>query len=236
MRQGGAISSTIEMSDIPVEQLGYASVVAEFFLGLRGSGLMLSPLDTELVAEWERRGIPIAVVCRGLRRGLEERMLERPPGTPPPRALRACRHAVEDEWRAYRHGLVGESPESPGEDQAAGARIEAARLRLAEAEETSAGGRRDAYRAARRALLRARPATPGLAATEAALAAADDALLAVWLASLAPSERRGLGPRLRLLAGPRPRTTRPAAYRDTLRLHLFEAARRAGLVPLRGSV
>jgi hypothetical protein len=224
------------MSDIPVEQLGYASVVAEFFLGLRGSGLMLSPLDTELVAEWERRGIPIAVVCRGLRRGLEERMLERPPGAPPPRTLRACRHAVEEEWRAYRHGRVGESPSPGGEGEAAEARIEEARRRLAEAEGTSAGGRREAYRAAHRALLRARPTAPGLAAAETALAAADDALLAAWLASLAPPERRGLGPRLRLLAGPRPSATRPAAYRDMLRLHLLEAARRAGLVPLRGSV
>ena len=34
------------------------------FLGLRGAGLMVSPLDQELVAEWERRGLPVAVVCR----------------------------------------------------------------------------------------------------------------------------------------------------------------------------
>jgi len=40
-------------------------VVGEFFLALRGSGLLLSPLDQELVAEWERRGLPVPVVIAG---------------------------------------------------------------------------------------------------------------------------------------------------------------------------
>ncbi len=80
------------MSDLPASALDYRTVVTEYFLGLRGSGLMLSPLDAEAVGEWERRGVPIAVVCRGLRRGLED-LAERRAGGP--RSIRALRFAVE---------------------------------------------------------------------------------------------------------------------------------------------
>ncbi|HET9596074.1 MAG TPA: hypothetical protein VFP65_10860, partial [Anaeromyxobacteraceae bacterium] len=103
------------MSDLPASALTYRTVVAEYWLVLRGSGLMLSPLDEALVAGWEARGVPVAVVCRGLRRGLEDALASRPPGTPAPRALRAYRLAVEDEWRAYRSGRVGEAPACAGE-------------------------------------------------------------------------------------------------------------------------
>src|SRR5512146_312969 len=118
------------MSDLPSSALDYRTVVTEYFLGLRGSGLMLSPLDQEAVAEWERRGVPVAVVCRGLRRGLED-LADRRAGSP--RSVRALRFAVEDEWRAYQHGRVGDAPAPPGEETAAAARLAAARDLLADA-------------------------------------------------------------------------------------------------------
>lgn len=222
------------MSQIPAEHLSYQAIVAEYWLHLRGAGLMISPLDAEQIADWERRGLPVAVVCRGLGRGLEEWAQGHPPGAPPPRSLRAVRFAVEGEWRAYRHGRVGSSPPPSGEAEAARARLEAARAHLAEGARATAGARRAAYLAALAAL----PATPpaSVAGAEAALRAADDRLLAAWLGSLSRAERSALGPRLRLLAGERPRRARPAAWRETLRSHLFEAARRAGLICLRGSV
>ncbi|HEX9052462.1 MAG TPA: hypothetical protein VF841_18190, partial [Anaeromyxobacter sp.] len=71
---------------------------------------------------------------------------------------------------------------------------------------------------------------------EAALAEADARILAAWLGGLPAPERRALGPRVRLLSGPRPRGASPRAYRETLRAHLADAARSAGLTCLRGSV
>ena len=71
------------MSRIPAEALSYQAVVGEFFLQLRGAGLLLSPLDQELVTEWERRGLPVAVVCRGLRAGFEALAGERGPEAAP---------------------------------------------------------------------------------------------------------------------------------------------------------
>src|SRR5512138_465906 len=137
------------MSDLPSAALDYRTVVTEYFLGLRGSGLMLSPLDAEVVAEWERRGLPIAVVCRGLRRGLED-LAERRAGGP--RSIRALRFAVEDEWDAYRDARVGDAPAPPVEADAAGDRLARARALVAEAGRSAGGAEREGYREAWRAL------------------------------------------------------------------------------------
>lgn len=222
------------MSDLPAHALDYQAAVTEYFLGLRGSGLMLSPLDQEVVGEWERRGIPVAVVCRGLRAGLED-LAERRAGSP--RSLRALRFAVEDEWRAYQAARVGDAPSPPAEAEAAGARLARARDLLAIAGEDARDEHRDGYRAAWRLLAAAaaRPGTP-LDRVEAAIAQADSRILSGWLGGLPAPERRSLGPRLRLQAGPRPRGSSLRGYRETLRAHLVEAARRAGLTCLRGSV
>lgn len=222
------------MSELPAAALDYQAVVAEYFLGLRGSGLMLSPLDQELVAEWERRGIPVAVVCLGLRRGLEDLAEKRPSA---PRSLRALRFAVEDEWHAYRDARVGDAPAPPGEAVAAGERLARARELLAEAGRNAEGGERDGYRAAWDALevADAHPGTP-LERVEAAFAQADARILAAWLGSLGAPQRRSLGPRIRLLAGPRRRGESRRSHREALRAHLLDAARAAGLTCLRGSV
>lgn len=222
------------MSDLPPESLDYQAVVAEYFLGLRGGGLMLSPLDQDVVADWERRGLPVAVVCRGLRRGLED-LAERRGGSP--RSIRALRLAVEDEWRGYQHGRVGDAPTPPAEEVAAAARLAAARELLAAAGQGAEAPHRDGYRAAWRALAAAgaHPGSP-LERVEAALADADARILAAWLDGLPPTERRALGPRVRLLAGPRAASASRRAYRDALRTHLSELAGAAGLTCLRGSV
>lgn len=225
------------MSDLPTGALSYQAVVTEYFLGLRGAGLMVSPLDQELVAEWERRGLPVAVVCRGLRRGLEALADRNPPGSSLPRSIRALRFAVEDEWRAYRHDRVGDAPPPPAEAMAATARLDAARALLEEAGRIAPEPHREGYRDAWRALARVGTGfSDPLARVDAAIAAADARILASWLRSLPVAERAALGPRLRLLVGPRPKGTSPRSHRDTLRAHLFDLARGAGLTCLRGSV
>ncbi len=208
------------MSDLPAEALDYQAVVAEYFLALKGAGLMISPLDQDVVADWERRGLPVAIVCRGLRRGLD-----------------ALRFAVDDEWRAYQHGRVGDAPAPPGEETAAEARLARARDLVADSGRAADAERREGYRAAWRALAAAaaHPGSP-LERVEAALAAADARILAAWLHALPPPERRALGPRIRLLTGGRRPGGSRRAYREALRAHLADLARSAGLTCLRGSV
>jgi hypothetical protein len=222
------------VSDLPSSALDYGAVVSEYFLGLRGAGLMLSPLDEEVVADWERRGLPVAVVCRGLRRGLEQHA-ENGAGRPP-RSLRALRLVVEDEWRVYRSGRVGDAPPPAGEDAVASSRLAAARALLQEAGRTAAPALRDVYRAAWRSLAPAVPSGSPLALLDGALAEADRHILAAWLSSLERPARAALGRRVRLLAGPRPRSASRRSYRDGLRVHVADAARAAGVTCLRGSV
>lgn len=223
------------MSHLPSEALSYETVVTEYFLGLRGAGLMLSPLDLEQVRRWERRGLPVAVVCRGLRRGIEDALRDRPPCSPAPSALRAYRFAIEDEWRAYRSGRVGDTSAPPPEASAAARRLHAARALIESAGAAAHHALREAYRSAWRALADLGDA-PTLAEVDVALLAADDALVRSWLAALPRASRAALGRRCRLRAGARPPWMRRAAHRAALRAHLLDAAREAGLLCLRGSV
>ncbi len=253
------------MSDLAGSDLTYQAVVAEYFLGLRGGGLMLSPLDQELVAEWEKRGLPVAVVCRGLSRGLEELVRRRAPGAgaAAPRSLRALRFSVEEAWSEQQARSIGDAPPPPpSETGFAAARLAAARARLVEASQGAPPAWAQGYRAALAALDAlaelgpvapvaslapvAAPAAltghpdprpgPTLSQVEAAIAAADARLLSAWLASLERPRRAALGPRLALRAGPRGPGASRRAHRETLRLHLLDAARGAGLTCLRGSV
>jgi hypothetical protein len=226
------------VSEIPRDELSYRNVVAEYFLGLRGAGLMLSPLDAEQVAEWEQRGIPVPVVCRGLRRGFDEHVASRPAGATRPRSLRALRGAVECEWRGYRSGKVGDAPAPPSEEVAAAARVAAAREFLAGAVRRSPERIAAAYGACAEALEErlAAAGAPTLDGVESALARADGALLAAWLGSLTRAERAALGRRVGLRAGYRRAALRRRSHRETLRTYLLEAAREAGLLCLRGTV
>ncbi len=196
---------------------------------------MLSPLDLEQVRRWERRGLPVAVVCRGLRRGIEDALRDRPPCSPAPSALRAYRFAIEDEWRAYRSGRVGDTSAPPPEASAAARRLHAARALIESAGAAAHHALREAYRSAWRALADLGDA-PTLAEVDVALLAADDALVRSWLAALPRASRAALGRRCRLRAGARPPWMRRAAHRAALRAHLLDAAREAGLLCLRGSV
>ncbi len=96
------------------ERLTYAEVVSDFFLDLRGSGLMLSPADLELVDRWKAESIPVEVVCRGLKMGRESHARLRP-GVRPPQNLSYYASAVEEAWRAFRERRVGRG-ERPSEE------------------------------------------------------------------------------------------------------------------------
>ena len=54
------------------ENQNYLVTVEQFFLSLKGSGLTLSATDYDLIQQWENRGIPVQVVCRGIENGVAE--------------------------------------------------------------------------------------------------------------------------------------------------------------------
>jgi hypothetical protein len=99
------------MSLLP-ESASFEELVQDYFLAMRGSGLMLSALDAELLTSWAELGVPFEVVARGIARSAEKALWDSRPGEPVLRSLRACRKQVETEIKKYRESAVGAGSES----------------------------------------------------------------------------------------------------------------------------
>jgi hypothetical protein len=54
------------------ETPNYLVTIEQFFLSLKDSGMALSATDYDLIQQWENRGIPVNVVCRGIENGVAE--------------------------------------------------------------------------------------------------------------------------------------------------------------------
>ncbi|RKH48083.1 hypothetical protein [Corallococcus sicarius] len=98
------------MSLLP-ESASFEELVQDYFLAVRGAGLMLSALDTQLVTAWAQEGVPFEVVARGISRSAEKALWDARPGEPVLRSLRACRRQVETEIRKYRDLSAGQGEE-----------------------------------------------------------------------------------------------------------------------------
>jgi hypothetical protein len=94
------------MSLLPDEAL-FEERVQDCFLAFRGAGVMLSPLDAELVSEWAALNVPYEVVARGIRRAAERALWDARPDEPGLRSLRACRREVKAEIKKYLDRAAG---------------------------------------------------------------------------------------------------------------------------------
>ncbi|MCY1041464.1 hypothetical protein OV208_09075 [Corallococcus sp. bb12-1] len=102
------------MSLLP-ESASFEELVQDYYLAVRGAGLMLSALDTQLVTAWAQEGVPFEVVARGISRSAEKALWDARPGEPVLRSLRACRRQVETEIRKYRDLSAGQGEEAAPE-------------------------------------------------------------------------------------------------------------------------
>ncbi|MGQ0505690.1 MAG: hypothetical protein ACT4TC_10265 [Myxococcaceae bacterium] len=99
------------MSLLP-EEASFEELVQECFLAHRGAGLMLSPLDLQLVGNWVERGVPFDVVARGIRQAAEKALFDAKPGEPVLRTLRGCKREVEGEHKKFLARSAGAGDES----------------------------------------------------------------------------------------------------------------------------
>ena len=76
----------------------FVSIVERYYIVLRRQGLMLSPYDLDIIAEWEARNIPVQVVCRGLLNAITNFRENHGENARLPRNLDAYETAIE---RAY---------------------------------------------------------------------------------------------------------------------------------------
>jgi hypothetical protein len=126
------------MSLLP-ESASFAELVQDYFLAVRGSGLMLSALDTELLTSWAEQGVPFEVVARGIARSAEKAQWDARPGEPVLRSLRACRRQVEAEFKKHQQRVAGagaprKGAKGRGWEETRHARLRASLERLAEEE------------------------------------------------------------------------------------------------------
>ena len=52
-----------------MDNADYLVTVERFVLSLKESGLYLSATDYDLIQQWEARGVPVKLVCRGIETG-----------------------------------------------------------------------------------------------------------------------------------------------------------------------
>src|SRR5215217_7321300 len=94
------------MSLLP-EGASFEELVQDYFLAVRGAGLMLSPLDAQLLSAWADAKVPFEVVARGIARSAEKALFDARPGEPVLRSLRACRRQVDAEIKRYLSRTAG---------------------------------------------------------------------------------------------------------------------------------
>ncbi len=125
------------MSLLP-EGASFEELVQDYFLAVRGAGLMLCALDTELLTYWARQDVPFQVVARGIARSAEKALWDARPGEPVLRSLRACQRQVDAEIKKYRARAAGRGEASTTQrrsrtwEETRYARLRASLERLAE--------------------------------------------------------------------------------------------------------
>ncbi|MCP4404904.1 MAG: hypothetical protein GY801_47335 [bacterium] len=81
----------------------YWQQIETYFVGKRGSALMLSPKDWPLLASWEERQVPLKVVYEGIDKAFER--FEEQQGTASHRtltSLHSCKHWIEKAWERWK--------------------------------------------------------------------------------------------------------------------------------------
>lgn len=211
-------------------EASYAEEVSDFFLAFRGAGVALSPLDAELVLDWQERGIPYEVVCRGIRRAAEKRARDLRPGEPALRSLRACARAVDEEFKRFQGLLAGRARKLDRADEPPRPPDRLARARAAlnkAAREGTVPLRQAAARVKPLAL--GKESDPHLAA--ARVARLDEALALLFLRCLPFSERLRALQAARSTLGEALHHMSPRARKAALRAHRVLQARTRGELP-----
>lgn len=92
----------------------YYTEIEEHFWKKRGAHLLVSPLDWAIVETWQKAGIPLAVVLRGIDRAFESwARSRRAAGGRQLKSLVYCVDAVLDAAAEAQEAAVGAGPEAP---------------------------------------------------------------------------------------------------------------------------
>ena len=97
----------------------YFTEIEEYFWRKRGAHLLVSPLDWAIVETWQRAGIPLDVVLRGIDSAFESYARSRRGAGRPPKSLAYCVDAVLDAAAEKQERSAGAGPELKGNKRTA---------------------------------------------------------------------------------------------------------------------
>jgi hypothetical protein len=95
------------MAVIPRDELSFTRIVEQYFLALKGRGLMISAVDLARIRAWEQTGVPIRAVCEAIRSAFDRHQARHGEQARPPESLSFCSRAVNRAIKAWREANVG---------------------------------------------------------------------------------------------------------------------------------
>jgi len=96
----------------PFNYFNYFTEIEEYFWRKRGAHLLVSPLDWAIVETWQKAGIPLGAVLKGIDRAFESwGRSRRAAGGRPLKSLAYCVDAVLDAAAEAQEAAVGSGPE-----------------------------------------------------------------------------------------------------------------------------
>lgn len=108
-----------------VNYFGYFTEIEEYFWKKRGAHLLVSPLDWAIMESWQKAGIPLGAVLRGIDRAFESyQRSRRAAGGRPLKSLAYCVDAVLDAAEEGKEAAAGRGPNTSAVSGGAASRPE----------------------------------------------------------------------------------------------------------------
>ena len=90
----------------------YYSEIEEYFWKKRGAHLLVSPLDWAIMESWQKAGVPLSAVLKGIDRAFESYQRSRRGAGRPLKSLAYCTDAVLEAAEEEREAAVGAAPDA----------------------------------------------------------------------------------------------------------------------------
>src|SRR5258708_15727740 len=88
----------------------YFTEIEEYFWKKRGSHLLVSPLDWAIMETWQKAGVPLEAVYKGIDSAFESYGRSRRGAGKPLKSLAYCTHAVLDAAEEATEAAAGPAP------------------------------------------------------------------------------------------------------------------------------
>src|SRR5271168_4626421 len=90
----------------------YFTEIEEYFWKKRGASLLVSPLDWAIMETWQKAGVPLEAVLKGIDHAYESYQRSRRGAGKPLKSLAYCTDAVLDAAEEQREAAAGSAPKN----------------------------------------------------------------------------------------------------------------------------